>query len=198
MSDMRFVFGLAGLAVLAAAALGIYWSSVDTGKAPAAPSALPAPGAPRALEEVRFQDAAGKSLALADFRGKAVLLNLWATWCVPCREEMPALDRLQQNLGGPGFAVVALSIDRGGAALVRQFYEEFGVRSLAIYVDSSMEAMSKLKTVGLPTTLLIDPAGRERWRKVGPAEWDAPAVGQALREQLFVMTKEKGNGKHDP
>lgn len=189
---MSFLLALAGTAVIAAAALGIYWSAEEGGKpqSPGMPHAIPASGAPQALADMNFQDAEGKPVALSDFRDKVVLLNLWATWCVPCREEMPALDRLQQKLGGPGFEVVALSIDRVGTAAVRQFYEQFGVRALAIYVDSSMDASSKLKTVGLPTTIFIDRAGRERWRKVGPAEWDAPAVVQALREQLFVPAKE--------
>jgi len=109
------------------------------------------------------------------------LLNIWATWCVPCREEMPTLDRLQQKLGGPAFEVVALSIDSKGIPAVRQFFEEIGVRSLAVYVDPSMQAMEKLRIVGVPTTLLIDREGRELWRKSGPAQWDSPDVIQRLR-----------------
>jgi thiol-disulfide isomerase/thioredoxin len=188
MSRTRFALGVAGAALLAGAAFGVYWYSDDGRRTPAA---LPEAGPPRALEEVRFQDAAGKTLALSDFRGRAVLVNLWATWCVPCREEMPALDRLQQKLGGPDFEVLAVSIDRGGGADVRRFYEQFGVRSLAVYVDPSAEAGFKLKAFGLPTTVLVDRAGRERWRKVGPAEWDAPPAVQALRNFVIVTQGEK-------
>lgn len=136
-------------------------------------------GAPQT--ELRFQDAEGKPRALSDFRGKAVLLNVWATWCVPCREEMPALDRLQQKLGGATFEVIALSIDRGGIAAVRRFYDEIGIRRLAIYVDSESEVISKLRVLGIPTTLLIDAEGRELWRKTGPDKWDEPPMFDRLR-----------------
>src|SRR3546814_20203764 len=84
--------------------------------------------APSALPEVRFTDGGGQPLTLGDFRGKMILLNIWATWCGPCREEMPTLDRLQARLGGPDFEVVALSIDRAGIAVVREFYDEIRVQ----------------------------------------------------------------------
>src|SRR3546814_10648910 len=90
--------------------------------------------APRELPDVHFMDGSGKRLSLADFRGKLVLLNLWATWCGPCREEMPTLDRLQATLGGSDFEVVALSIDRAGMGVVDAFYAEIGVKSLARYI----------------------------------------------------------------
>lgn len=135
------------------------------------------------LPEIRFQDASGNSRSLADFRGRAVLLNLWATWCVPCRKEMPSLDRLQAQLGGPAFEVVALSIDRSPQA-VREFYQQYGIRALALYIDPSTEVTSTLGTVGLPTTVLVDGEGRELWRRVGPAEWDAPAEVAEIRKHL--------------
>jgi thiol-disulfide isomerase/thioredoxin len=129
---------------------------------------------PRALPEVAFQDGEGKAQTLAAFKGKVVLLNLWATWCAPCRHEMPTLSRLQERLGGPEFEVVALSIDRAGPKVVRAFYAELGVDNLALYIDSSMKAMRALAAIGLPTTLLLDRQGREVGRLVGPAEWDSP------------------------
>src|SRR3546814_15160392 len=89
--------------------------------------------APRTVAELRFNDGNGKSVTLTDFRGKLVLLNIWATWCGPCREEMPTLDRLQERLGGPEFEVVALSIDRAGIGAVREFYAELRVQQLAKY-----------------------------------------------------------------
>ena len=182
----RAALALAGLAVLAASAVGIYFASGERG-APTA--ALPQTGvgwasAPELIPDIRFQDADGKPHALSNFRGKVVLLNVWATWCAPCRKEMPALDRLQQQLGGPDFQVVALSIDNGGAAAVRRFYDETGIRALAIYVDSTTEATGKLRTLGIPTTLLLDREGRERWRKTGPAEWDSPEIVESLRAKL--------------
>jgi len=110
-----------------------------------------------------------------------VVLNLWATWCVPCRKEMPALDRLQTSLGGRNFAVVPLSIDHGGRETVAKFYAEIGIRELPIYTDTSGEALRALGAVGLPTTLVLDRAGEEIARIVGPAEWDAPEVVEFLK-----------------
>ena len=179
------------MAIAAAAVLGASISGIfrAIGERAASPGVGPGTGvgwasAPQPLPEIRFQGADGKSYTLSDFRGNVVLLNVWATWCAPCRKEMPTLDRLQQKLGGPDFQVVALSIDNGGAAAVRRFYDETGVRALAIYVDSSLEATSKLRTVGIPTTLLIDREGRERWRKTGPAEWNSPEIIESLRGKL--------------
>lgn len=140
------------------------------------------------LPEIRFQDASGNSRSLSDFRGRVVLLNLWATWCVPCRKEMPSLDRLQAQLGGPAFEVVALSIDRSPPA-VREFYQQYGIRALALYIDPSTEVTRSLGTVGIPTTLLVDGEGRELWRRVGPAEWDAPAEVAEIRKHLDGRTE---------
>jgi len=131
---------------------------------------------PHALPEVRFQDDQGRDLTLGDFRGRVVVLNVWATWCVPCRKEMPALDRLQARLGGKDFLVVALSIDRKGVEAVRGFYQEVGVENLAMYVDPSGRGSRGLGLPGVPTTLLIDQEGREVARKMGEAEWDGPEM----------------------
>lgn len=131
---------------------------------------------PRDLLSPPFVDGGGRNLTLADFRGRVVLLNIWATWCVPCREEMPTLDALQARLGGEDFQVLPLSIDRAGLPVVRRFYEEIGLQNLGIYLADSTRAMIALGALGLPTTLLIDRAGRERGRLVGPAQWDSPEV----------------------
>jgi thiol-disulfide isomerase/thioredoxin len=139
---------------------------------------------PKAVPEIQFQDSDGKTLTLADFRGKVVLLNIWATWCVPCRREMPTLDRLQAELGGPDFQVLPLSIDRNGLEAITRFYAEVGVKHLGMYLDSSTEAAATLGAVGLPTTLLIDRDGREIGRLVGPAEWDSPDMVAFLRGYL--------------
>jgi thiol-disulfide isomerase/thioredoxin len=136
------------------------------------------------LPDVAFVDGDGRATKLSDFRGKTILLNVWATWCAPCRKEMPALDRLQAKLGDAGFEVVALSIDRGGAWAVKSFYEELGIEGLRVYVDATARASSDLGAIGLPTTLLIDPQGREIGRKVGPAEWDSSDVVKAIRSYL--------------
>jgi thiol-disulfide isomerase/thioredoxin len=136
---------------------------------------------PTPMPEVYFADGEGTARSLADFRGKFVLLNLWATWCAPCRREMPTLDRLQAMLGGPSFEVVALSIDRAGIEPVRRFYAEFGIKALGLYIDTSGKALRELGAIGLPATVLIDRDGNELGRLIGPAEWDAPEMVAFLR-----------------
>jgi thiol-disulfide isomerase/thioredoxin len=149
-----------------------------------APSNFIVLDAPRPLPDIAIADGGGKIGALADFRGKFVLLNIWATWCVPCRKEMPTLDRLQGQLGGPDFEVVALSIDRGGAETVRKFYAEVGIQHLAVRFDAAAEAPFKLAAVGLPTTVLIDPKGQEIGRVIGPAKWDSPEMIDSLKATI--------------
>jgi thiol-disulfide isomerase/thioredoxin len=145
---------------------------------------------PRAIPDLRFVDGEGHASSLADFRGRAVLLNIWATWCVPCRKEMPTLDRLQAKLGSPDFQVVALSIDRQGASVIKSFYQELDLKSLGIYVDQSGKAASDLHSPGIPTTLLVDREGREIARKLGPAEWDSPEMIGLIREHLGLTISE--------
>lgn len=145
----------------------------------AARPVMPLHEAPRELLSPSFVGGDGRGQTLADFSGRVVLLNVWATWCVPCREEMPTLDRLQARLGGEDFHVLPLSIDRAGLDPVRRFYEEIGIRHLGLYLAKDLRAMRALGVIGLPTTLLIDREGREIARRVGPAEWDSPeAVAQ--------------------
>ena len=117
----------------------------------------------------------GKQTSLADWRGKTVLLNLWATWCVPCRKEMPALETLQQKLGGPNFEVVAINIDTRDTEKPKAWLKEVGIERLGYYADSSAKVFQDLKAVGrafgMPTTLLIDRNGCELGTLAGPAEW---------------------------
>lgn len=170
---------------IAAASAGVYislWSSKPTvGGTPFARTHAPKP-----MPDLRFEDGAGKPRSLADFRGKLVLLNVWATWCAPCREEMPALDRLQGQLGGAGFEVVALSVDQQGAQIARRFLDEIGVKALALYIDPTASAAFKLDTPGLPVSLLLDRDGREIGRHLGPAKWDSPEVLERLRHIVKV------------
>lgn len=139
---------------------------------------------PRPLPELRFVDSEGRPLTLADFRGKVILLNIWATWCIPCLREMPTLDRLQAKLGGPRFEVVVLSIDIGGIPVVEKFYRALKLDSLGIYVDKTLRVQRDLGIVGIPTTLLIDRQGREIGRLAGPAEWDSKEAIKAIRRYL--------------
>jgi thiol-disulfide isomerase/thioredoxin len=140
--------------------------------------------APEALPEVKFQDGSGKERTLADWRGKVVLLNLWATWCLPCRKEMPSLDRLQKDLGSDKFEVVAVSVDRKGADASKKFLDETQVERLALYVDPTTRMSSELRVVGLPATLLIDAQGREIGRLLGPAEWDSEDAKRLIRSAI--------------
>ncbi|MBU8541924.1 TlpA family protein disulfide reductase [Roseomonas tokyonensis] len=180
---------------LAGLAAGLALWAVPLGKpAPPArvvPGAAPQPSRgmvmrerPVPVPDLAFTDAEGRLLSPADFRGRTVLLNIWATWCVPCREEMPALDRLQAELGGPDFEVVALSIDRGGANPVRAFYDQIGIANLAVYLDRPNVSSRALGVVGIPTTLLIDRDGREIGRAIGPLEWDSSEMIELIRRAM--------------
>ncbi len=144
--------------------------------------------APERPDAVRFLDGGGQPRSFDDWKGKVVLVNLWATWCGPCRHEMPALDRLQAELGGDEFEVLAVSLDRSGLDLPKVFYEENGIQHLGLYNDASARTGVALGVFGMPTTVLLDREGRLLGRLVGPAEWDAPeaialmkaAIGEGL------------------
>jgi len=130
---------------------------------------------PLRLPDIGFRDAGGGERHLADWRGRTVLLNLWATWCVPCRKEMPALDALEGKLGGAPFEVVAVNIDTRDPGKPRAWLKEVGIDRLGYYADPSAKVFQDLKTVGraagMPTTLLVDPAGCEIGTVAGPADW---------------------------
>jgi len=130
--------------------------------------------APERPDPVSFVDAEGKARSFDDWKGKVVLVNVWATWCGPCRHEMPALDRLQAELGSDGFEVLAISLDRSGLDLPKAFYVENNIEHLALYNDASSRTGVALGVFGMPTTVLLDREGRLIGRLVGPAEWDAP------------------------
>ena len=146
---------------------------------------------PAPVPAVAFIEADGRPRSITDFKGKVVLLNIWATWCVSCREEMPTLDRLQAKLGGADFEVVALSIDRAGAEAVRSFYDEFRIERLALYIDDSGKANRTLGIFGLPTTLLIDRNGQEIGRLIGPAVWDSPEMIAFIQGRLSLESQQE-------
>jgi thiol-disulfide isomerase/thioredoxin len=125
-----------------------------------------------AAPAISFEDGERRHLTLADFHGQVVLVNFWATWCLPCIRELPSLDRLQERLKPSGVKIIALSLDRGGAEAVKRFYAENDIRHLDVYVDPTMEAQEAFKIPGLPTSVLIDRNGRDRGRLIGPADWD--------------------------
>ncbi|MFC7298993.1 TlpA family protein disulfide reductase [Herminiimonas aquatilis] len=138
---------------------------------------------PRPLPALSFQDQDGKTVSLENFYGRVVLLNVWATWCPPCRKEMPSLDRLNAKRGGQDFEVVALSIDHDPSAVL-PFYREIGIKTLRGYFDSNARASAALGAFAVPATLLIDKSGREIGRALGPAEWDSAAVETLIEQAL--------------
>jgi len=144
---------------------------------------------PREFANVEFRDASGNKLTLKDWRGKIVLLNLWATWCAPCRHEMPGLDRLQGAMGGDNFEVVAVSIDRKGVNAAQGFLDEIKTRNLKLYIDKSGRIARDTEAFGMPTTVLIDRQGKELGRMIGPAEWDSnqakALITAAIRGKLM-------------
>jgi len=184
--------GVAGLAVGLA---GVYGFSTLTRNAGGDPSCRPAVAlakkvapfargevaavnvakSPLKVPDLGFEDANGKKLSLADFRGRTVLLNLWATWCVPCRKEMPTLDALQGELGSNDFQVVAVNIDTRDPNKPKRFLKDIGVSKLTYYADPSAKSFQDLKSIGrafgMPTTMLVDPQGCEIGTIAGPAEW---------------------------
>jgi thiol-disulfide isomerase/thioredoxin len=140
-------------------------------------AALTMATAPLKLPDLAFEDAEGRSKKLSDWRGKTVLVNLWATWCVPCRREMPSLAALQQKLRGPNFEVVSINIDTRDPEKPRNFLREAGLTGLGFFNDKKAKVFQDLKSVGravgMPTSVLVDPKGCEIATIAGPAEWDS-------------------------
>jgi len=141
--------------------------------------ATPAPLAP-----VEFQDDAGRKITLDRFHGRFVLLNFWATWCPPCKAEMPSLNSLASHFPTTDLSIVPVSIDAAGVVAARSYYAELRLDRLQVYVDPSMDAMHAIAAVGIPTTLLLDRDGREIGRLVGAAQWDSPAIMEGLAKVL--------------
>jgi thiol-disulfide isomerase/thioredoxin len=143
---------------------------------------------PLRLPDLAFRDSSGSERHLAEWRGRTVLLNLWATWCVPCRKEMPALDELQAKLGGPPFEVLSINIDTRDANKPRAWLKEVGITRLGYYADTSAKVFQDLKLVGraigMPTTILVDPAGCEIGTIAGPAEWASDDALKLVRATL--------------
>ncbi|MBI1208228.1 MAG: redoxin family protein [Azospirillum sp.] len=149
--------------------------------------AVPAP-------DFAFLDRDGGRMALKDFAGKVLLVNLWATWCGPCVKEMPALDRLEAALGGGDFAVVAVSLDRGGAAVVEPFFKKAGIKALTMYFDPSSQAMTSFRLRGLPTSLVIDRDGNQVGRLEGDADWDSGDAQRLIRYYIGMPSGPHGRG----
>lgn len=140
---------------------------------------------PQPLPELNFINGEGKKLSLADWRGKVVLINIWATWCGPCRHEMPSLAKLDKALEGEPFDVLAISIDRKGLSASRKFLEEINVADqLGLYLDPEAKANFTLKAHGLPASILMDRQGREIGRLAGPADWASEDAIRLIRAAI--------------
>ena len=142
--------------------------------------------APKDVPAFSFADGKGAPLDLSHWKGKVVLLNLWATWCGPCRKEMPELAQLQKLLGSNDFEVVALSQDLKGAEASSKFLKDSGAENLALYVDPKATALAALQSAGLPTTLLIGRDGKEIGRLLGPADWASTDAQDLVKAALAV------------
>lgn len=154
-----------------------------------APAEAPAPkgadfvwyDAPKDAPATVFKDAAEADKTLADFKGKALVVNFWATWCAPCVKEMPTLDALQAQMGGDTFQVVTISQDREGAKVAQPFVEKNGWKNLALYVEPQGRFQRDASIRGLPTTIVIDRTGKEVGRVEGEVNWTSPEVVEKLK-----------------
>ena len=197
-----------GVAGVAAALAGIYGmgmvmrnAAVPEGCRPAAElaqklrplargevAALAPATSPIRLTELTFRDGAGQERKLSDWSNKVVLLNLWATWCAPCKKEMPALDALQKKLGGPDFEVVAVNIDTRDPEKPKTWLKDTGIGALSYYADPTARIFQELKekgrAFGMPTTLLVDKQGCEVATLAGPAEWASDDALTFIRTAL--------------
>jgi thiol-disulfide isomerase/thioredoxin len=128
-----------------------------------------------------FSNDKAETLDLSKWKGRVVLLNLWATWCTPCKKEMPDLADLQKQLGSPDFEVVALSVDRKGVEASQAFLKEIGVANLALYIEPETKSLAALQALGLPATILIDRNGKEAGRILGEAKWSSPEAVELVK-----------------
>jgi len=172
---------IAAVAVLGAAALILIAPDLTVQPGGSSPEAPLSPGlhlweSPRSLPHVSFTDGAEHQMGLSSYRGKVVLVNFWATWCEPCKLEMPSLLRLQQKLGDKGFTVVAISGDQAGAGAVEPFLKQNDLTAFAILYDINLASANIWGVKGLPTSILLDREGREIGRAEGGLAWDMPDI----------------------
>tara|TARA_B100001540_G_C15810373_1_gene644225 strand:- start:1392 stop:1844 length:453 start_codon:yes stop_codon:yes gene_type:complete len=138
------------------------------------------------VPDIAVTNARGEDVRLSDYRGKVLLINFWATWCAPCRHEMPALERLQQQLGSKDFEVLIISMDRGGLKTSQKFLDDIGVTALKPLIDDASRLGRAMGAFGLPTTIMVDRNGKEIGRLVGPAVWDAPEALTLIQQSLLL------------
>jgi thiol-disulfide isomerase/thioredoxin len=198
MTQSNLIKTFIALLAIAAGTYGIYGLKGEPRKVEVTETAVPTGGFSKALATgpltgfvihpkrkdigaFSFANDKGEILDLSKWKGRVVLLNLWATWCAPCRKEMPDLAKLQTALGGPDFEVVALSLDRKGLAASQAFLTETGVANLAAYVEPEGKTLAAVQALGLPATILIDRNGKEAGRILGPVEWASPEAQEMVK-----------------
>lgn len=173
-------------AVLVAAVLGFTWIQAMNKETSLKEKIgfFDEPDKPQMLADVEFMNQMADLARFSDFRGKVILVNLWATWCPPCVKELPSLDALQEKLGGSDFEVVAVAVEQADLAKIADFYRTHGITHLKVFLDNKRAIPAKISYAGLPTTFLIDRQGRQIGRYDGPAEWDSPEAITAIKAAI--------------
>ena len=138
------------------------------------------------IPDFGFVPLSGKVTSLQQWQGKVILLNIWATWCIPCRKEMPDLDKLQGLLGSQDFEVVTVNIDKGGLKKPSLFFNKLGIKNLTLYGAQSNRLTTLLKAPGLPLTILVSKHGKELGRLIGPAQWSSPDAIQLIKAAIAL------------
>jgi thiol-disulfide isomerase/thioredoxin len=191
----RLLTGTAGGLILLGTALGLPGAAAGGNAVPPLGGSLKdftLIDPPRPVPQASFLNGDQQPVTMDQFKGRVVLLNFWATWCGPCREEMPSIDRLQAQLGGADFTVLALSLDEGGLTPVRHFFGQLGIQHLDIYLDPSNALPLALKVPALPTTMVIDRNSNIVGIMVGPATWDS---SEALALMHYFIGKDAPAGQ---
>ena len=138
--------------------------------------------APKLRTDVPYTDPDGTTRSLTEYQGKYILINFWATWCAPCRKEMGSLDRLQAELGGDAFEVVTIATSRNPMPAINRFFEEENIQNLPILLDPKGTLATEYGTIGLPLTVILNPAGEEIGRLIGDAEWDSDSAKAIIQK----------------
>ena len=180
---------IAAVAALGVAALTLIAPNLTVEPGGSSQSAPLSPGlhlwdSARSLPDAGFTDGAGHQMGLSGYRGKVVLVNFWATWCEPCKLEMPSLLRLQQKLGDKDFAVVAISGDQAGAEAVEPFLKQNDLTALNILYDANLASANIWGVKGLPTTILLNREGQEIGRAEGGLAWDTPDIEGQIEAKI--------------
>ncbi|WP_301106679.1 TlpA disulfide reductase family protein [Sneathiella sp.] len=139
---------------------------------------------PRPFKDFTFLNGEGEEERISDYKGKVVLVNFWATWCGPCKKEMPSLDQLQGDLGGENFTVLAIGQDLHGMDAVRSFFNKRNIQNLALFNDKTVKSGRSAGVFGLPASILLNTEGEEIGRLVGPAEWDSPEAKALIKHVM--------------